>query len=369
MANLVAGANQTAAVPVKVIPSGLPCGAQVFLTLDAAGANVKAQSVIFSFVSTGSLQLVAVPLVAPAAGTYYVFVAIYINGIDVGVWASGTVVVIATAVEITNITVNPTSLTSARGEYETSLGLGFWGDPFTISITYYNPFDFEIWARPDFAFGRLTGEPLEYVDGVLQGFNAEELLYFRLLFNTEYIQGDYSHPTAWQQPWDPRGQNIGSNMQFVYDPDGVPRPQTGDERWIKIPAGGSVTMVKEAHLSDSLSVNANQCVLCGEIITGSVEAHYASNHPGVAITCWTWEGMSGCYFDDGSGSAVTTVRIPAPGIAGPHDLCVVANEALYFAYDPGCGQLRLGTGWVTLNWRLEELPLVAVAVQNQINIT
>jgi len=268
------------------------------------------------------------------------------------------------------VTVDPTTLTSARHEYETSLGLGFWGDPFTISITFSNPFDFDVWVKPDFAFGKLTEEEFGFIEGELHGFNAEELLYFRMLLQSEYIEGDYSYNVKWQKPWDPRGQNTSSNMAFVYDPDGVPR--VGDERWIKIPAGGSITTVKNAHLSSDLSVNAYQCVLCGEIIYGSVQDHYDTYHPGVEITYWFYQGWGGQYsgwnFADGS-AAVTQVYVPAEGVTGLHDLCVVALKAYYFVYDPGCGQLRLGTGWVTLNWRLEELPPLAIAQPNQIEIT
>jgi len=269
-------------------------------------------------------------------------------------------------VQVSGITVNPTTLTTTQGEYETSLGLGFWGDPFTISMTFNNPYDYDVWVKPDFAFGKLAGSP-EFVEGTLNDFTAEKLLYFRLLLSSAAIEGDYSSTTSWQKPWDPRGQNMGSNMQFVYDPDGVPR--AGDERWLKIPAGGSKTTVKDAHLGSDLSVNAYQCVLCGEIITGSVEAHYASNHPGVGITCWSWGGLSGCYFNDGSGSAITTVNVPAEGVAGLHDLCVVAWRALHFVYDPGCGQTRVGGQIVTINWRLEELDPVAAAVPDMISIT
>lgn len=268
-------------------------------------------------------------------------------------------------VQVSGITVSPTSLTTTQGEYETSLGLGFWGDPFTISITFSNLFDFDVWVKPDFAFGKLTGSP-EFVEGTLNDFTAKKLLYFRLLLSSAAIEGDYSHPTDWQKPWDPRGQNMGSNMQFVYDPDGVPR--AGDERWVKIPAGGSVTMVKEGHLSDDLQVNASQCALCGEIFTGSATEHYESNHPGVEITCWSWGGWGGCTLEDGS-AAYTIVNVPAEGVTGLHDLCVVAWRAIYFVYDPGCGQTRVGGQIVTINWRLEELDPVAAAVPDMISIT
>ncbi len=273
-------------------------------------------------------------------------------------------------VEVTSITVSPTSLTSAKHEYETSLGLGFWGDPFTISITFSNPFDHDVWVRPDYAFGHLTGEPLGYVAGSLQGFTAEELLYFRLLLNTAYMQGDYSYTTDWQKPWDPRGENKGSNMVLgIYDPDGAPRLIGAADYWLKIPPKGSITTVKEGHLGSDLQVKALQCVLCGEIITGGVEEHYASNHPGVEITCWSWGGLSGCYFDDGSGSAVNQVYVPAEGVVGPYDLCVVALKVWSLVYDPGYGQQRVGNQWVTVNWRPVELEPVAAAVPDMINIT
>jgi len=269
-------------------------------------------------------------------------------------------------VDIPSVTVNPTLLTSARHEYETSLGLGFWGDPFTISITFSNPFDYDVWVKPDYAFGHLTGEPLGYVAGTLRGFVAEKLLYFRLLLNTAAIQGDYSYTTAWQQMYDARGANAGSNMAFVYDPDGVPR--AGDERWLKIPAGGSITTVKEGHLGSDLQVKASKCTTCGEIIIGGVQAHYDTYHPGVEITCWSWGGLSGCYFTDGSGEAVTQVYVPAAGVVGIKDVCVVAWRAIHFVYDPGCGQTRVGGQIVILNWRLEELPPIAHAVESLIEI-
>ncbi|GAI90829.1 unnamed protein product, partial [marine sediment metagenome] len=200
-------------------------------------------------------------------------------------------------VEITGISVSPTTLTTARHEYETSLGLGFWGDPFTIRITFSNPFDMDIWVRPDYAFGHLTGVPLEYVAGILKGFTAEELLYFRWLMDTEYMEGDYSYTVDWQKLYDV--QNAGSNMpQFVKDPDGIAVLAGGGDCWLKIPAGGQATTVKQAHLGSDLQVKAWQCVLCGKIITGSVIEHYENYHPGVEIAYWSYGGLSGYYFTD-----------------------------------------------------------------------
>jgi len=278
--------------------------------------------------------------------------------------------VAAPAIKITNITVYPTELTTAKHEYNTAVGLGYWGDLFTISLTFSNPFDHDVWVKPDYAFGKLTGEPLEYVNGALKGFEAKNLIYFRLILNTEYIQGDFSYTTGWQNPWNARGLNLGSNMVLgIYDPDGVPRLIGGGDYWLKIPPEGSITMEKEAHLGGDLQVRAMQCTLCREIITGGVEEHYESNHPGVEITCWSWGGYGGCYFADGSGDAVITVYVPAEGVAGLHDLCVVAMKVWSLVYDPGYGQQRVGGQWVTVNWRPVELDPVASAVPELVNIT
>jgi len=383
-------------IPIQLIPGEIPLDGEVYLApavLNGSGISVLHVDLEVTYPDGTKRTLSATagqdseaapgegglvefePFTSSQEGTYTVEVTFSSDG-----QVLDTVTFSLTAVqkiEITGITVNPTNLTTTRGEYETSLGLGFWGDPFTISMTFNNPFVFDVWVKPDYAFGKLTGEPLEFVEEtqphgggtqlVLHGFTPEELLYFRMLLQSEYIEGDYSHPTAWQKPWDPRGQNMGSNMQFVYDPDGVPR--AGDERWLKIPAGGSKTMVKGAHLSDDLQVTVYKCALCGEIITGSATAHYESNHPGVEITCWSWGGWSGCYIVDSGENAIIQAYGPAEGVVGPKDLCVVAWKAMYFVYDPGCGQTRVGGKVVTLNWRLEELDPVAAVVPNQITIT
>ena len=99
---MVAGANQPVTVYVKAVPFGLPCGIRVFLTSDVAGAIIKAQSSIVSFAAAWGQQSVAASLVAPAAGTYYVFVAGYISDTQVGVWASGTVNVVLLPFQYSN---------------------------------------------------------------------------------------------------------------------------------------------------------------------------------------------------------------------------------------------------------------------------
>lgn len=151
-------------------------------------------------------------------------------------------------VEITRLTISPANLTDAKHEYETHLGLGYWGDAFTISITVSNFNDFDIWVRPDYSLGKLTGEPLGYMQGNLVGFAPYPLLYVRLLLDTAYMQGDYSYwGASWQELYD--YQNKGSSMsQFVYDPDGNAVLEAGADCWMKVPARGQATTVKEGHL-------------------------------------------------------------------------------------------------------------------------
>lgn len=96
MVNLTPGKSQNASVPITVLPSSQSCSVQVFMTPDSAGANIVAQSPVVPFTSTGSLQTIAAALVSPnTAGTYYVFVAVYVAGVLVGVWTNGTVTVSA----------------------------------------------------------------------------------------------------------------------------------------------------------------------------------------------------------------------------------------------------------------------------------
>lgn len=286
---------------------------------------------------------------------------------------AGSFKAIATAITISNINLNPTNLTSAKHEYETGCGLGYWGDPFTIGITFSNPFSHDVWVKPDYAFGKLTGGSLKPEGGVVSGFNPEKLIYFRLLLSGSILEGDYSETSKWQKLYDARGENQGSNMDFVYDPDGVPLLSIGDERWLKIPAGSTATTAKEAHLGGDLQVKAYKCVLCKKIFLetewNAMVAHFKTDHPDAGVKCWAWGGLGGCYFEDGSGNAIYNTSVPAEGVTGKHDLCVVAWRALYFVYDEGWSQTRIGGETVILNWRPVELTPVAAAVPDAINIT
>lgn len=126
----------------------------------------------------------------------------------------------APVVEITAITLDKTKI------------LG--GEDFTISITFSNPHDYDVWVRPGFAFGQLNTE-----------FVAERILYGW-------------DPTIIGGPWDPGcifdwvdlgGQpsgNLlpeayGSNMTpYLYDPDGAALT-SGEHAYLRVPAKGKAT--------------------------------------------------------------------------------------------------------------------------------
>lgn len=147
-------------------------------------------------------------------------------------------------VQITSITLDKTSLIES--------------DPFTIAITFSNPFDYDVWVRPVFAFGLLTGEPLELVleppvgpprpKLVVKGFAPEAVLSgWDYIWDKNY---DYAN-SEWVNLGHP--QHPGSNMrQFVYDPDGIPviMPGGGEgECWLKIPAKGQATTSRLWYIS------------------------------------------------------------------------------------------------------------------------
>ena len=124
--------------------------------------------------------------------------------------------VAAPLVEITAITLDKTKI------------LG--GEDFTISITFSNPHDYDVWLRPEFAFGQLNTE-----------FVAEKVLYGW----DPKIAGGYD-PGCYFDWVDLGGQpsgnlipeHYGSNMTiYVYDPEGIPMV-TGEHAYLKVPAKG-----------------------------------------------------------------------------------------------------------------------------------
>jgi hypothetical protein len=99
---LLPATSHNASVPVTVVPTGQSIGVQVLFTSDLAGNNLATQSNVVTSTSTGSSQTVLVPITTPAiGGTYYVFVAVSVNGVVVGVFAQGA----ANSVVIPGVTV------------------------------------------------------------------------------------------------------------------------------------------------------------------------------------------------------------------------------------------------------------------------
>ena len=69
-----AGSSHTARVPVTVTPSRLGYTAELYLGRDSS--TKAATSGPVAFTSTGSGQLLSLPVIMPAAGTYHVYVRI-----------------------------------------------------------------------------------------------------------------------------------------------------------------------------------------------------------------------------------------------------------------------------------------------------
>lgn len=72
------GSAHAAIVPVTVVPSGLSCKGELWLTSD--GVTKKATSGFVNFTSTGVVQSVRFPITMPTvAGEYMVYIDIYTN--------------------------------------------------------------------------------------------------------------------------------------------------------------------------------------------------------------------------------------------------------------------------------------------------
>ena len=87
MANFYAGNVQHDTLQLTVKPSSQNCGLQIILATDSIGQHVVSQSSVVPFTSTGTQQSVVVPVTMPASAmTCYAFVAVYMNGVLVGIW-------------------------------------------------------------------------------------------------------------------------------------------------------------------------------------------------------------------------------------------------------------------------------------------
>jgi len=88
MANFYAGNVQHDTLQLTVKPSSQNCSLQIILATDSACQHVVSQSSLVPFTSTGTQQSVVVPVTMPGSAlTWYAFVAAYMNGVLVGVWA------------------------------------------------------------------------------------------------------------------------------------------------------------------------------------------------------------------------------------------------------------------------------------------
>jgi hypothetical protein len=123
-------------------------------------------------------------------------------------------------VEITSISLDKTEILA--------------GELFTISITFSNPTDYDVYVRPKFAFGKTSGTV----------FTAE-----KVLAQWDYVDGGYlpKQATDWVNLGHPKYP--GSNMpQFVYDGDGyavIPPGDGAEQCWLKVPAHGQATTSRE----------------------------------------------------------------------------------------------------------------------------
>ena len=95
MANFYAGNVQHDTLQLTVKPSSQNCGLQIILATDSIGQHVVSQSSVVPFTSTGTQQSVVVPVTMPASAmTCYAFVAVYMNGVLVGIWGQSELIYI-----------------------------------------------------------------------------------------------------------------------------------------------------------------------------------------------------------------------------------------------------------------------------------
>lgn len=99
MPQFAPGEERIAIAPIKVMPSGLSCEAELFLGADEA--TKVATSGMIGFTSTGVSQDVFLPVIMPATeGTYHVFIDIYAEGLLIAAYEAIEDVVIRTPVPV-----------------------------------------------------------------------------------------------------------------------------------------------------------------------------------------------------------------------------------------------------------------------------
>lgn len=211
-------------------------------------------------------------------------------------------------------------------------------DAFTISITFSNPLDYDVWVKPEFGFGLLTGEPLEFVLEppvgpprprlILKGFEAEAVL-----SGWEYYYEPHGYSgrnTKWVDLGHP--QHPGSNMpQFVYDPDGIPVLMAGGECWLKVPAKGQATTSRRWYISNS--ARSRGWIEWRGIGWGRYPIHHVEVYPPIDL-----------------------------------DVCVKVDKPFYLVHDPGWATRTVGGVTVTVNYRPISLEPLVGAVPDVVNV-
>ena len=87
--------SHTLTPPITMLPASQSGQAYVYLSSDAAGANVVATGSSASFTSTGSAQNVPLPINVPSGGgSYYAWVVVSENGIVIGIFPQTNTVVV-----------------------------------------------------------------------------------------------------------------------------------------------------------------------------------------------------------------------------------------------------------------------------------
>lgn len=88
---------QAALAPITVSPSGLSCGAELYLTADG-GATKAATSGLVPFTSTGASQSIRLPVTMPADGVEYeVYLDVYADGMLITAYVATESVIIPSA--------------------------------------------------------------------------------------------------------------------------------------------------------------------------------------------------------------------------------------------------------------------------------
>ena len=135
MPEFAPGEAKTAVAPITVKPSGLSCGAEIFLGPDDMTKIVT--SGMIAFTSTGARQDVRLPVAMPAAeGDYHVYIDIYTEGILIAAYQAIEDVVIAGIAEFEYV--SPIRLTPWQDVYRWEIDIkNISGTASECTVTLY----------------------------------------------------------------------------------------------------------------------------------------------------------------------------------------------------------------------------------------